>query len=91
MTFSRQQCRAARALLGWTQEQLEEATVSGGAKVAKKTIADFEAGNRTPYERTLADIRRALETAGIVFLAENGEGAGVRIRKDRAGAHAGEN
>jgi transcriptional regulator with XRE-family HTH domain len=85
MTFSREQCRAARALLGWTQEQLEEATASAGAKVAKKTIADFEAGNRTPYERTLADIRRALESAGILFLAENGEGPGVRLRKDSAG------
>jgi transcriptional regulator with XRE-family HTH domain len=82
MTFSREQCRAARALLGWTQEQLEEATVSAGAKVAKKTIADFEAGNRTPYGRTLADIRRALEAAGILFLSENGEGPGVRLRKD---------
>ena len=84
MTFSREQCRAGRALLGWTQEQLEEATALAGSKVEKKTIADFEAGNRTPYGRTLADIRRALETAGILFLAENGEGPGVRLRKGRA-------
>jgi hypothetical protein len=26
-------------------------------------------------------IRRALETAGIEFIAENGGGAGVRLRK----------
>jgi transcriptional regulator with XRE-family HTH domain len=69
------QCRAARALLGWSQDQLEAAS-----KVAKKTIADFERGARSPYPRTLADLRRALEVAGIEFIAENGGGAGVRLR-----------
>jgi hypothetical protein len=70
--------------LGWTQEQLEAATGQSGAKVAKKTIADFEVGNRTPYPRTLADIKAALEGAGVIFLASNGEGPGVRLRKDYA-------
>jgi transcriptional regulator with XRE-family HTH domain len=81
MTISREQCRAGRALLGWTQEQLEAATAHSGVKVAKKTIADFEAGNRTPYERTLSDIQRALEDAGIQFIPENGGGRGVRLAK----------
>ena len=33
--------------------------------------------------RTLADIRRALEEAGIIFIdeEEDGEGAGIRLRK----------
>jgi transcriptional regulator with XRE-family HTH domain len=70
------QCRAARALLGWSQDDLEDAS-----EVAKKTIADFERGARSPYTRTLADLRRALEAAGIEFIAENGGGAGVRLRK----------
>ncbi|MEP9372568.1 helix-turn-helix transcriptional regulator [Mesorhizobium sp. KR1-2] len=70
------QCRAARALIGWSQDQL--ATTS---KVAKATIANFEAGRRTPYERTLEDIRAALETAGVIFIEENGEGPGVRLSK----------
>jgi hypothetical protein len=38
--------------------RLEEAS-----KVAKKTIADFERGARSPYPRTLADHRQALEAA----------------------------
>ena len=80
-TISLEQCRAARALLGWTQERLKSATARGGAKVAKKTIADFEAGNRVPYERTLADIRRALEANGIEFIPGNGKGPGVRLLK----------
>ena len=70
------QCRAARALLNWSQDQLE-----GAAKVARKTITDFEREARTPYARTLAAIRSALEGAGVEFIAENGGGAGVRLRK----------
>jgi hypothetical protein len=51
------------------------------SKVAKATIANFEAGKRAPYERTLADIRDSLEKAGVNFIAQNGGGAGVRLAK----------
>jgi hypothetical protein len=50
--------------------------------VAKATLADFERGARSPYSRTLGDIQRALEAAGVVFIPENGGGPGVRLRKD---------
>ena len=53
MAITRGQCRAARALLEWTQDQLAET-----ASVAKKTLADFEAGKRTPYDRTLLISRK---------------------------------
>jgi transcriptional regulator with XRE-family HTH domain len=76
MSFTAAQCRAARALLNWSQAKLGEAS-----KVATKTIADFEREVRTPYDRTLTDIRSALESAGIAFIAENGGGPGVRLRK----------
>lgn len=69
------QCRAARSLLSWRQDELEEA--SG---VAKKTIADFERGARTPRPATLEAIRATLENAGIEFIDENGGGPGVRLR-----------
>ncbi|ESY92253.1 DNA-binding protein [Mesorhizobium sp. LNHC229A00] len=78
MIVSPAQCRAGRALIGWSQDQLASAS-----KVAKATIANFEAAKRTPYDRTLADIQAALEAAGIIFIIENGEGAGVRLRKAR--------
>ena len=72
------QCRAARALLGWSQSDLEIR-----AKVARKTLADFESGKRRPYERTLRDIREAFEAAGISFVGDGevseGGGAGVRL------------
>jgi len=49
--------------------------------VAKATIANFEANKRSPYERTLADLQETLEAAGVEFIAENGGGPGVRLRK----------
>lgn len=70
------QCRAARALLNWSRKDLADA-----AKVAERTIVDFERGAREPYERTLRDIREALEGAGVVFIEQNGDGPGVRLKK----------
>jgi transcriptional regulator with XRE-family HTH domain len=49
--------------------------------VSNATLADFEAGKRTPYDPTLADVRKALEEGGIQFILENGGGAGVRLRE----------
>ncbi len=74
------QCKAARTMLGWSRQDLAEA-----AKVAERTIVDFERGARAPYERTLIDIKRALENAGIEFIDENGGGVGVRFR-ERSGS-----
>ncbi len=72
------QCRAGRALLGWSQDQLAAA---GG--VAKRTLADFETGRRQPYDRTLRDLREAMERAGAAFMAAgeiaNEGGPGVRL------------
>jgi transcriptional regulator with XRE-family HTH domain len=73
------QCRAARGLLNWSQDTLAEAS-----KVGISTVGDFERDRRTPHNHLLRDIRSALESAGIEFIAENGggpEGPGVRLRK----------
>ena len=63
-------------MLGWSQDQL-----ATGANVARATVADFERGARIPVPNNLAAIRAALEAAGIEFLAQNGGGPGVRLRK----------
>lgn len=73
-----EQVKAARALLRWSQTDL--AKVSG---VSVPTIKRLEAqigplGGRTD---TTAAIRAALEKAGVEFIAENGGGVGVRLKK----------
>ena len=60
------QCKAARDLLGWTQGNLSEKS-----EIGESTIADFERGFRTPFARTLRDIRIAFEEAGIEFINED--------------------
>jgi ribosome-binding protein aMBF1 (putative translation factor) len=67
---------AARGLRGWSQSDLSEAS-----KTVTKTIADFERGAIEPYARALGDVQSALEKAGVEFIAENGGGPGVRLRK----------
>jgi transcriptional regulator with XRE-family HTH domain len=74
--LSREQCRARRALVDWSQSALAEA-----AKVSRQTVVDFERGARTPYPNNLLAVRAALEAAGVEFIDENGGGPGVRLAK----------
>ena len=67
-------------MLGWSREHLANA-----AEVAVGTVVDFERGARQPYKRTLTDIRHALENAGIIFIDEDDEGPGVRLKKTKSG------
>jgi predicted transcriptional regulator len=50
------------------------------AAVSPNTIARLERGEDL-RESTLNVIRRALEAAGVEFIAENGGGPGVRLRE----------
>lgn len=62
-----EQCKSARALLNWSQDDL--ATFSG---VGKSTIADFERKNRDLLDRTMSDIISAFQDHGITFeIGEN--------------------
>jgi DNA-binding XRE family transcriptional regulator len=70
------QCRAARGLLDWTQQ-----TLADRAGVGIVTVRQFEGAENQPRRATLDVIQRALESAGIEFIDENGGGAGVRLRK----------
>ena len=74
MPLSPAQCRAARALLNWSQEELVRQS-----KITKKTIADFERGATQPRPQTLAQILAAFDAAGIEFL--DGNRPGVRLSK----------
>ena len=57
--------------------------LANAAGVSKVTVSDFEVGKRTPLPRTLLTIKRSLEAAGVVFIDEDGDGAGVRLRKKK--------
>jgi transcriptional regulator with XRE-family HTH domain len=70
------QCRAARGLLDWTQQDLADR-----AGVGIVTIRQVEAGITQPRRATLDVIRRALEAGGVQFIDENGGGPGLRLRK----------
>lgn len=70
------QCRAARGLLDWSQEDLAQA-----AGLSRSTIKDFEAGRHELQRASAAQLVQSLMTAGIVLLPamEAGLGAGVRL------------
>jgi transcriptional regulator with XRE-family HTH domain len=70
------QCRAARGLPDWSQQELAEK-----AGVGVVTIRQLEASIHEPRRATLDVIRRAFEAAGVELIDENGGGAGVRLRK----------
>jgi transcriptional regulator with XRE-family HTH domain len=70
------QLRAARALVGWKRKEL--ATAAG---TTERTLARLEAGETEARASTARAIRAALEAAGVEFIAENGGGPGVRLRR----------
>lgn len=73
------QSRAARALLGWTQE-----TLADEARVSLTALKRLESGNRLEvYETTRDQVRRAFESAGIVLLSTD-KGEGVLLLHDRS-------
>lgn len=72
-------CRSARALLGWTIEQL--AAASG---VGISTILSFEAGQRAPIRSNQTALQQALSEAGVIFLEadmNNDSGRGLRLSR----------
>lgn len=73
------QIRAARVLLGLSQQELAER-----AGIGLGTVKRIEAAREelTGTVQTLSRMQRALEAAGIIFIEQNEEhGPGVRLRK----------
>ena len=79
MTITPEQVRAARQLLGWSCAKL-----AGRVGVSEKTIMAFEAGDPwAPRSSPISPrwIRARLESAGVEFVAENGDEPVVRLRQ----------
>ena len=70
------QCRAARSLLKWTQDDL-----AAKAEVSVITIRNFEGEKSEPRRVTLNAVQRALEAAGVEFIP-----GGARLRDQPAEA-----
>ena len=72
-----QQCRAARGLLGWTQQ-----TLADKAQIGVVTLRQFELGANIPRRATLQVIEKALEAAGVGLIRQSDHGGvGVRLIK----------
>ena len=75
-------CRAARGLLGWSQDELAQR-----AQVGLNTIRNFETRARSPrtgepvrlMRANLAALQSAMEAAGVQFTAEP-DRIGVALR-----------
>jgi transcriptional regulator with XRE-family HTH domain len=73
------QMRMARAALSWGVRELAEK-----AGVTANTVTRIENGSDAK-QSTIATLRAALESAGVEFIAENGGGPGVRLKKTAKG------
>ncbi|MDI4234758.1 helix-turn-helix transcriptional regulator [Bradyrhizobium sp. Arg237L] len=77
--ISIEQIRAARGLLGWSQTQLAEAA-GRSLPTIKRLERESDEGMAVSDDVREA-VQRALESAGVEFIPENGGGAGVRLAK----------
>jgi len=74
------QCRAARALLDWTQQELADS-----AQLARATIRDFELGKHDAHRSTERLICEALHEAGVTLANDPVLGEGVFLRECKPG------
>lgn len=77
--ISNLQIRAARALLGWSQQRL--ADEAGVSAITIKRLEGTEETFQARFE-TVMKVKGAVEAAGVVFGGENGFAHAVSLRKD---------
>ena len=68
------QCRAARGLLSWTQEDLAKKSAVG-----LNTIRKFEGGKTSPHRATLNALQITFEDTGIEFIDDDGVGVKLKV------------
>jgi predicted transcriptional regulator len=72
------QIRTARALLGWSQQQLADKAI-----VSLNAVARLEKGMVDSRVSTVLAIQKALVKAGIEFLEADEKGEGVRLKSPK--------
>jgi DNA-binding XRE family transcriptional regulator len=73
------QIRAARALLGWSQQQLADKAI-----VSLNAVARIEKGVVDSRISTVQGVQKALVKAGIEFLDADHKGEGVRLKSPKS-------
>jgi len=73
------QIRAARALLGWSQQQLADKAI-----VSLNAVTRMEKGKVDSRLSTVSAVEKALTKAGVEFLPAGERGEGVRMRSPKA-------
>ena len=76
--FTVEQIKAARGLLGWTQNVFAE---KSGVSIAALKNIERRGGEVHAYQETVDKIARAFKGAGIEFIEGNNGGPGVRLKK----------
>ena len=71
------QIRAARSLIRWTAQELARACSLSVATIRRAELKQNETSLTAANDLA---VRRALETAGVELIDENGGGPGVRLR-----------
>ena len=75
--MEREQIRAGRGLLNWSQDELAER-----AGVKRRVVAAYESGARVPHQRNLDSLSAALCEAGVEEVRRDDGAIGVVIRAD---------
>jgi DNA-binding XRE family transcriptional regulator len=78
LKVSIRQIKAARALLGWSQEDLARISHVSLPTIKRLETGEGPLGGRT---ETVIKLVSAIEHGGVDFIDENGGGRGVRLRK----------
>jgi transcriptional regulator with XRE-family HTH domain len=78
LKVSIRQIKAARALLGWSQDDLADRSGLSIPTIKRLEAAEGEIGGRAETREAIVG---ALREGGIEFIAENGGGMGVRLAK----------
>ena len=72
------QIRAARALLGWSQQDLADKSV-----ISVNAIRRLETGEVDPRLSTVTAVQKAIVKAGVVLLQNGDMGEGARFAKPK--------
>jgi predicted transcriptional regulator len=76
MMITARQVRAARALLGWSQQELADRAI-----VSVNAVMRLERGKVDTRTSTLATVERALVRGGVEFISADQKGEGVRLAR----------